>query len=351
MVQQEINMPFYSDLTELISDFSFDNLKSFCENHYILLSGLLSTAVGLKLLRTYFVGGVFRSKARLDGKTVVITGGNTGIGFETALDLAKRGARVVLGCRDVTRGEEAAKKIRRASGNGNIIFRRLDLASLESVRQFARETLAAEKDIHILLNNAGIMMCPNWKSVEGYEMQFATNHLGHFLLTNLLLEKIKKSAPSRIINVSSRAHIRGQINFDDINFQKEYHPRLAYSQSKLANVLFTRELSRRLEGTGVTVNALHPGMVNTELARHMSEAGYHMWALYPLYPLLMLVSKTPEQGAQTSIYAAVSEEAGKVTGKYFSDCALKDPVLPENSEEVERRLWDLSEEMVGLKTH
>ena len=212
-----------------------------------------------------------RSTASLAGKTVIITGANTGIGKETAIDMAKRQARVIMACRSVERGEKAAEDVRRASGSSNVVFQQLDLASLTSVRRFCERVLKKEPHINILINNAGIMACPYWKTEDGFEMQFGVNHLGHFLLTNLLLDRLKEAPAARIVNVSALAYVWAKgINFDDINSEKFYQPITAYCQSKLANVLFTRSLAKRLEGTNVTTNSLHPGVIHTELGHHMS---------------------------------------------------------------------------------
>ena len=217
----------------------------------------------------YFAGGVCRSTASLAGKTVIITGANTGIGKITAIDMAKRQARVIMACRSVERGERAVEEVRKASGSTNVVFRQLDLASLTSVRRFSEHVLKEDPRIDILINNAGIMACPYWKTEDGFEMQFGVNHLGHFLLTNLLLDRLKAAPAARIVNVSSLSYKRCTgINFEDINSDHSYHPRRAYSQSKLANILFTRSLAMRLEGTCVTANSLHPGVICTELGRH-----------------------------------------------------------------------------------
>ncbi|KAI8511302.1 hypothetical protein Bbelb_104020 [Branchiostoma belcheri] len=250
-------------------------------------------------------GGVCRSEAKLDGKTVIITGSNTGIGKVTAKDMARRGARVIMACRDLTRAEAAASEIRQETGNENVVVEKLDLASLASVREFATKINEQEGQLDILINNAGIMFCPQWKTADGFEMQFGTNHLGHFLLTNLLLDKIKASAPSRIVVVASLAHESGRMNFDDVNMTNNYSTSKAYSQSKLANILFARELARRLEGTKVIVNSLHPGIIETELQRNMSEG--------------------------------------------CGDCVPKQPAPQARDDEAAKRLWDISEEMVGLK--
>ena len=295
--------------------------------------------------KIYFQGPKCKSKRRLDGKTVVITGGNSGIGKETAVDLARRGARVIIGCRNLQKGKEALKEIKERSGNSNVFLEELDLASLESVRTFADKILNLESRVDVLINNAGVLMCPYQKTKDGFEMQFGTNHLGHFLLTMLLLDRLKRSQPSRIINVSSSAHRMGsdKINFADISFEKSYDSWAAYYNSKLANVLFTRELSKRLEGTHVTVNALHPGAVSTELQRHMFFSSF--W----FYPIRWYMFKTPEQGAQTSIHCAVSEEMDRVSGKYLCDCRIVEPSKGAQDDDAAEKLWDLSIKMVGLE--
>ncbi|XP_060709154.1 retinol dehydrogenase 13 isoform X1 [Hemiscyllium ocellatum] len=323
---------------------SWDSVE-IVQRHWVLAGSLVVSGIGLVFLRHWFSGGVCKSKARLDGKTVIITGANVGIGKETAKDLAKRGARVILACRDLEKAGQAAKEIRKESGNGNVVVQKLDLASLQSVRSFANKITETETRLDILINNAGIMRCPKWKTEDGFEMQFGVNHLGHFLLTNLLLDLLKKSAPSRIVTVSSLAHIRGKINFDDINLDNCYDPAVSYEQSKLANVLFTRELAKKLKDTGVTANCLHPGVIMTELVRHMS-----IWFKILLVPVSFLTFKSVQQGAQTSIYCAVSEELDNVSGLYFSDCAVKAIAPQGRDDDAAKRLWELSEKMVGLES-
>ena len=237
-------------------------------NGYVLL-GTATVGVSLWMLRRYFVGGVCRSKAMLDGKTVIITGGNTGIGKETAIDLAKRNARVILACRNQEKGKKAEVDVRRESGSSDVHFHQLDLASFASIRKFAKELLSEESRIDILINNAGVMYCAFGKTEDGFETQFGVNHLGHFLLTNLLLDKIKQAPEGRIITVSSIGHaMTSKFDLDTINSEAHYSPYDAYHKSKLANVLFTKALAKRLIGTNVTSNSLHPGAVATELQRH-----------------------------------------------------------------------------------
>ncbi|XP_013412742.1 retinol dehydrogenase 12 [Lingula anatina] len=305
--------------------------------------------VAVVLIKRYTSGGVCRSTARLEGKTVVITGANTGIGKETAIDLAKRGARVILACRDMEKGSQALKEVCDASGSPhNVALYHLDLASLKSVRKCADEILKSEDKINILINNAGVMMCPYTKTEDGFEMQFGTNHLGHFLFTHLLLDRIKTSAPSRIVNVSSVAHSFGKMNFEDLMSEKKYNSITAYGQSKLANILFTRELARKLEGTGVTVYALHPGAVKTELARHTVFDSQIFKFLF--FPLIWLLWKNSWQGAQTSIYCAVAEELEGISGKYYSDCAEKKTSRLAQNDDDARKLWEISEKLVGMKS-
>ena len=209
------------------------------------------------------------SKATLNGKTVIITGANTGIGLETAVDMAQRGARVILACRNPEKGRAAVQVVKKRSKNEAVMFAQLDLASLQSVRDFATRILNQEPRIDILINNAGVLMCPYSKTEDGFELQFGVNHLAHFLLTNLLLDRLKEAPSARIINVSSMGHKCGKINFDDLQSEKSYSKFGAYSQTKLANILFTRSLAQRLKDTKVTAYSLHPGVVRTEIQRHL----------------------------------------------------------------------------------
>uniref|UniRef100_A0A667YAV8 Zgc:153441 n=1 Tax=Myripristis murdjan TaxID=586833 RepID=A0A667YAV8_9TELE len=301
---------------------------------------------GLVVLRKWVAGGVCHSQAKLHGKTVVITGANTGIGKETALDMARRGARVVMACRDLSKAEQAASEIRQATGNSEVLVRHLDLSSLRSVRHFSTELRAAEKRLDILINNAGVMMCPKMLTDDGFEMQLGVNHLGHFLLTNLLLELLKSSAPSRVVTVSSVVHDRGKIHFDDLHFERTpYSPLTSYRQSKLANILFTRELASRTRGSGVTCLCLHPGVIRSELGRHVETRWPAAAALLRLPALLLM--KTPREGAQTSIYCAVTPGLEEHSGCYFSDCRVKRPAPEARDDLTARRLWDVSARLVN----
>jgi len=311
-----------------------------------IIGCLLVIALLLFLLRLWMQGPKVRSTARLDGKTVVITGANTGIGKVTALDLSKRGAKVVMLCRNVEKAEAAAEEIRKAT-EGEVVVHKLDLASLASVRECAEQLGNSLEKIDILINNAGIMACPEMRTTEGFEMQIGTNHFGHFLLTNLLMPQLKKAAPTaRIVNVSSLAHTRGQMQWDDINWKETpYNAIQAYGQSKLANILFTKELARKGEGSGVNAYALHPGVINTELGRHLQDT---FGPLVMLWKVAMPFIKTPESGANTTIYCAVEESIADHNGRYYSDCKEKQPAPQAENIEDAKKLWDLSEQLVNL---
>lgn len=277
----------------------------------------------------------------LTDKICLITGANAGLGKVTALELAKKGATVVMVARSRERGEAALAEVQQASGSQNVRLMLADLSSMESTRQLAEQFKAEYGRLDILVNNAGAFFNERLLSVDGYEMTFALNHLNYFLLTNLLLDRLKTSAPARIVNVSSGAHTGGSINFDDLMMEKKYSGFSVYGQSKLANILFTYELARKLEGSGVTVNTLHPGGVAT---RFGSGQGFMGWIMKLVRPFLL----TPEQGAETQIYLASSPEVEGVSGKYF---VKKKPV--QSSKEsydtaVAHQLWEVSEQLTGL---
>eukprot|EP00066_Takifugu_rubripes_P006788 XP_003971836.1 PREDICTED: retinol dehydrogenase 14 [Takifugu rubripes] len=281
------------------------------------------------------------------GKTVIVTGANCGIGKALAGELLKLQARVVMACRDQQSAEEAAQDLKKQAGpeQGEVVIKHLDLASLRSVRKFCEEIIEEEEKIDVLINNAGIYQCPYSKTEDGFEMQFGVNHLGHFLLTHLLLDLLKASSPSRIVVVSSKLYKYGDINFDDLNSEKSYDKAFCYSQSKLANLLFTLELARQLEGTGVTVNALTPGIVRTRLGRHVQMP----FLAKPLFHLASLVFfKSPLEGAQTPLYLACSPEVEGVSGKCFANCEEEELMPKATDEQAAKRLWDISRRMVGL---
>ena len=276
------------------------------------------------------------------GKICLITGGTNGIGKSTAHELASMGATVVIVGRDAQKTSQVVEEIRAASGNDKVGSLMADLSSQQEVRHLANEFEGKYSHLDVLLNNAGAVYMQRQLSVDGIEMTFALNHLAPFLLTNLLLDKIQASAPARIINVSSGAHTSGKIEFDNLQGERDYSSR-AYGNSKLATILFTMELARRLEGTGVTANALHPGFVSTGFGRN--NPGFFMKAIRAVVPL---IGRSPEKGAETSIYLASSPEVQSLTGKYFVDCNSTQPASQATDTAVARKLWDISAEMVHL---
>ncbi|XP_075261103.1 retinol dehydrogenase 14-like [Convolutriloba macropyga] len=307
----------------------------------------VTATIGLLMLgKRYFLGARCHSRATLHGKTAIVTGANGGLGFETALDFAKRGARVIIGCRNMQSGQEAVNQIISQSGNPNVTVMQLDLASLGSVRGFCDQFLSEESRCDILVNNAGVMACPKGSTLDGFEYQLGVNHLGHFLLTTLLLDLIKESQPSRIVVVTGKVATfkSAQLDFDDMQLDKDYVPWNAYGRSKLCNILFTVELAKRLEGSGVTVNCCHPGIVMTNLSRHV---GIPPVIKCLSYPFLWYFLKSPFFGAQTQIFLSVEPSVENISGLYFSDCeAVRN--LPDKctNAEAAARLWSLSEEMV-----
>lgn len=258
----------------------------------------------------------------LSGKTFIVTGGNSGIGLVTVEQLAKQGATVVLACRRPQEGERMRAAIAAKGVRGTIEVAALDLASLDSVRAFAANFLATHRELHGLVNNAGIMNTPASKTKDGFESQFGTNHLGHFLLTELLLDVLRASVPSRIVILSSCYHDvamgrKGYIDFTDLHFERrKYDGWEAYAQSKLANLLHTRQLAKRLAGTGVTVSSVHPGWVRTNLMRATMPVWVQNYVLRPVLGLVGMIE--PWEGAQTTLFALLSPDVPKNSGAYFS---------------------------------
>jgi len=278
----------------------------------------------------------------LSGKVCIVTGANTGIGYVNVREIARAKAHVIMACRSKQRGEEALKILKSELGeDSKVELMILDLGSLQSVRDFVLEFKSKNLPLNILVNNAAIMNTPYAKTVDGIENQFGTNHIGHFLLTLSLIDVIKASAPARIVNVSSGAYAFGGIDFTDINLEKNgaYGGWGAYSRSKLCNVLFTYELARRLQGTKVTANALHPGFVRTQLARDSGAAvGF----------AAKLFGKTPEKGAETSLFLAASPRVDGETGKYFQNCTATSTNSLSHNQDVTQKLWEVSLKLTGL---
>ena len=279
----------------------------------------------------------------MDGRVVLITGGTAGIGKAAATALAGRGAEVVVTGRDRERGEGALQDIRRESGNGEVSLLLADLAVQAEVRRLAKEFEASHERLDVLVNNAGLIQNQRTETPDGIETTLAVNHLAPFLLTNLLLEVLKKSAPSRIITVSSEAQRWGKMDLDDLQSKRSYKVFRVYGKSKLANILFTYELAERLEGTGVTANCIHPGPVSTNFG--MNNGGLMVLLFRALKPFM----RSPERGADTLIYLASSPEVEGVSGRYFSDREVISSSEEPHDVSAQKRLWEESEELTNLK--
>jgi NAD(P)-dependent dehydrogenase (short-subunit alcohol dehydrogenase family) len=279
----------------------------------------------------------------MSGKTVLITGGTGGIGKATAIGLAALGARVAITGRDLGRAEAAAADIRGTTGNPNVDAFGADLSSQVEVRRLAAEVLEAYTRLDVLINNVGGFWATRHVTADGLEHTFAVNHLAAYLLTNLLLARLKASAPARVVTVASNAQSLGKIDFEDLQGERRYSGQTAYNQSKLADVMFTYELARRLEGTGVTATVLHPGVVRTGFG---SEDPSRIFKL--LVPLWRPFMKTPLDGATTSIYLASSPEVAGVTGMYFADSRPQTSNKTSYDEAAAARLWQVNAGLVGL---
>ena len=275
------------------------------------------------------------------GKVALVTGGTSGIGKATAMALAAMGADVVVVGRDRERGERAAEEIRAQTG-GRVDLALADLSSQAEVRNLAEEFKRRYDRLDVLVNNAGLVQSTRTETVDGLESTFAINHLAPFLLTNLLLDVLKKSAPSRVVTVSSEAERWGNIDFDDLQSKKKYRGFPVYGMTKLANIMFTYELAERLEGTGVTATCMHPGAVNTRFGT--SNRG-PMTLLFRLFKPFM---RTPDQGADTVIWLASSPEAEGLSGRYYADRKPLEPKKIANDPAACRRLWEESERLTGL---
>ena len=279
----------------------------------------------------------------MTGKTVLITGGTGGIGRAAAIGLASMGARVGITGRDRARAERAAATIARESGHPAVDVFVADMSSQAEVRRLAGEVLAAYPRLDVLLNNVGGFWAHRHVTADGLEHTFALNHLAPFLLTNLLLERLLASAPARVVTVSSGAQAKGKIDFDDLIGERKYSGQRAYSQSKLANVMFTYELARRLAGTGVTATALHPGMTNTAFSAEDPSR-----AFAPLVMVMRPFMKKPDRGADTPVYLASAPEAEGLTGQYFANREPKKSNKASYDTDATARLWRVSADLVGL---
>jgi NAD(P)-dependent dehydrogenase (short-subunit alcohol dehydrogenase family) len=294
----------------------------------------------------------------LRGKNAIVTGAASGIGVETARALAAAGAAVTLAVRNVEKGEAVARDLRATAGAAAVRVEQLDLFDLRSVRRFADRFLASGAPLHVLVNNAGIMACPLARTPEGFESQFATNHLGHFLLTGRLVPALTAGMPSRVVALSSTGHRLSTVHFDDIHFERRpYDKWLAYGQAKTANALFAVELHRRGGAAGITANAVHPGGIMTGLQQHLTREEMAALGWLDADGKPRIGFKTPAQGAATSVWAAMAPELEGKGGRYLEDCNESEPAKPgvpyagyhphALDPEAAARLWRVSEEMVG----
>ncbi len=273
------------------------------------------------------------------GKVCMVTGANTGIGKVTALELAKVWAKVVMVCRNPQKGEAAKKEIEEASGSNNVDLMIADLSSLKAVRQLASDFRKKYDRLHVLVNNAGAIIKKRIVAEEGFEAQFALHVLTPFLLTNLLLDELKASAPARVINVSSKMHFFAKMDFDDLQGEKKYSGFGIYGRTKLANILLSYEMARQYKGTGITVNTLHPGSVATELGRDVKN---------PLTSVLSLFTVNPEKGAETQLYLACSQKVDGVTGKYFEKCKPCESSKATYSTSHALKIWGICSKLTGF---
>jgi NAD(P)-dependent dehydrogenase (short-subunit alcohol dehydrogenase family) len=289
-----------------------------------------------------------------DGRIFIITGANTGLGYENSLFLAKKGAKVIMACRSLEKANTAKENIKKEVLKADVEVMEIDLSSLDSVRNFAKAYQSKYDRLDVLINNAGVMMPPYTKTGDGFELQLEANFLGHFLLTGLLMDTILKTPNSRIVNLSSIAHKSGKINFDDLQSEKKYSASEAYGQSKLACLLFAFELQRKLEKEGhdqTISTAAHPGIATTELARHMSKIVYGILK-YTVAPLL---THAPKEGAKPTLIAAIGDAVG---GDYFGPTGFQEfkgkpgkvsSTDLSKDEDIAKRLWEVAEELVGMK--
>jgi NAD(P)-dependent dehydrogenase (short-subunit alcohol dehydrogenase family) len=281
----------------------------------------------------------------MNNKIVLITGGTSGIGLQTAKELAKQGAVIYIVGRDPHRAEEAVKQIINYSANNQVNYFIANFSSQKSVRALAEEIRNKLPRLDVLINNAGAVFPHFQLSEDGLEMTIATNHFAYFLLSNLLLDLVKQSEAGRIVNVSSGSHYSGKLDFESFTKNKGFFTMTAYAQSKLANVFFTQELAERLSGTNVTVNCLHPGMVKTNIGnKDMPWFSSGVWTF-----ITRLAGITVQDGAKTSVYLAGSDEVKNISGKYFDKCKIKEPAKITHDRALQKKLWEISEQYCPIK--
>lgn len=316
---------------------------------FIIGSGFATAFTAVYLLKTKIHGGLYEHKQqKMTDKIVIVTGANTGIGKQVVFDFASRDAKVIMACRSLYKCEKARKEIILKTKNKYVYCRECDLASQESIRKFVEQFNKEHEKLNILVNNAGIMRCPQSYTKEGIETQFGVNHIGHFLLTNLLLDKLKTSAPSRIIMLSGPVYRHGKLNMTDLNLTDHYDAGAAYAQSKLAVMLFTKELAEKLKDSGVTVNAVYPGLVNSDLGRHMAYYNNYFAKIFTK-PILWFFLKPPVLGAQPVIHAALHPSLEHVTGAYISNYEVTEVNDTAKDQKLSKWLWAVSEKWTGLE--
>lgn len=282
------------------------------------------------------------STGSMNGKICMVTGANSGLGKAIALGLAQMGATTVMVCRDKNKGESALAEIAAVSGNDSIELMIADLSSQQDIRRLADAFQQNHQHLHVLVNVVGVIIGKRTVTEDGLETTLAVNHLSHFMLTNLLMDILKASAPARVVNISSSHHKAGTINFDNLQGEKEYNATTVYCQSKLANVLFTYELARRLNGSGVTANCLHPGATRSNFGQDLGG----MWSL--LLKVAKPFYQTPATGAQTPLYLASSPEVADVSGKYFIKNKAVESSQESYDQAIAERLWQVSAELTGM---
>ena len=280
----------------------------------------------------------------MQGKTVVVTGGTSGIGEVAAVRLAEQGARIVLIARDPKRAEVTMGMLRTANASSVHNVHYGDLSAIADARRVAGEVAAAEAKIDVLVNNAGAVFLARKTSSDGLEMTFATNHMNYFVVTNVLLDRLKATPGARIVCTASDAHKSGRLDFDDLQSEKSYSSFRAYGTSKLCNILFTRELARRLDGTGVTANCLHPGFVGTRFGQNNATNTF----MKLLARTIMTFGISPEEGAKTIIHLASSPDVATISGEYFYKCKVAEPTLAAQDDDAAKRLWDVSAKLAGV---
>lgn len=300
------------------------------------------------LTQTLFKRSKCKGNGAMAGKTVIITGGNTGIGKATALHLARKGARVILACRNRDKAEDAIADIQQETGSTDVLYMQLDLASLKSVRCFTETFLKTESRLDLLINNAGLVA--DGRTEDGFGIEFGVNHLGHFLLTYLLLQRLKEAQAGRVVTLSSMAYRWGHVDLEALavnghlgtgRYSWQFFQ--AYCNSKLCNVLFTHELAKKLRGSNVTCYSVHPGVVRTELSRHVS-----LWQKVFIEPVARLLFLDPEAGAQTTLHCCLQDGIEHLSGRYFSCCAVQEVSARGRDDATARELWEVSKVLCGL---